>query len=383
MGPIEIIRYIAKQIIESVEYMLLRVLLRRPSGRRGGEPQRILIVQLNSMGDVIMSSAAVEAVRDRFPEKEIYMAVLPSTKELLDDDPDIDGIFVCGNRFWRDISRFRDSVKEIKRMREKRFSLCVDLGGTFGSMALSLLSGSSSVTGPLRGFRYGLFRSDTSLFFNKAVKQREKHIIRRYNELVGSLGCIPRSEEEKIYFPGEKKAEARKFMEDAGLEREGFFIVHPGAKWPPKRWPEDNFAQLISSARSRAVLVGAGYDRDSLERIKAASGRSDAVVACGLPLPSVAGLIENSSFFVGNDSSLSHMCAALGGRGVVLFGPTDPGVSRPLSEDLRVLHDRISCWPCTLYYRKDRCERGDNLCLKGITPERVLESLREITGGVR
>ena len=118
LGPIELIRYIAKQIIESVEFILLNAFLCKPDRGAEGDPEKILIVQLDSIGDVIMSSSTIKAIRNRFPDKMIDIVVLPHIKELVDNDPHVNEVYTCSDRFWRHLLKFKGSAYEVKKIRQ-------------------------------------------------------------------------------------------------------------------------------------------------------------------------------------------------------------------------------------------------------------------------
>jgi len=157
--------------------------------------------------------------------------------------------------------------------------------------------------------------------------------------------------------------------------------IHPGSGGVKKCWPPEGFADLIMGLAARGgysfrILLGpaeeGGYDEWTRGRLGGLGSR--VVTARGLPLHEVAGLLAAGSFYIGNDSGISHLAAALGLPGVVIFGPTDPCLWRPWGEGMRVVASDRECAPCGERYR----ECGDPSCLRHIAAGRVIEAFETL-----
>jgi ADP-heptose:LPS heptosyltransferase len=231
----------------------------------------------------------------------------------------------------------------------------------------------------------GVFRVKTGEFYDKTVELKQKHILKNCLEITAELGCRATDEKETFFVPERERQNGEEFLRKNGLENNSFVVMHPGAKWPPKRWPAEYYARLIDlfSAEEglKTVLVGVSSDGDLLKTVTEKSGISGTVLACGLGLGELASVIAGARIFIGNDSGPAHIAAAAGTPSVLLFGPTDPETCAPMSGNTTVLQDKVSCWPCTLYFRRDRCETGTNVCLKRIKPEKVLEASKVLLKG--
>jgi heptosyltransferase-2 len=126
-------------------------------------------------------------------------------------------------------------------------------------------------------------------------------------------------------------AAAARVIAQSGCSRSNLIVIFPGSGSPAKNWPADKFAALASKLSNRAnVAVILGPAEISIEPIFRDSGVR---VLKNLDLPTVAAIARLASAFVGNDSGVSHLAAATGASGVVIFGPTDPARWRPLSPD--------------------------------------------------
>jgi len=156
----------------------------------------------------------------------------------------------------------------------------------------------------------------------------------------------------------------------------------PGAQWDTKRWPQENFAALLSHVRDRTdarVRIYLGpreqtwYPDSSLARAAAADSAVEVVL---LPnLPEVARHLASVAVLVTNDSGLLHLAEAVGTPVLALFGPTVREFGYfPLLKSSRVLETELSCRPCSRNGKRP-CHRQDLACLTAISPEQVLDNL--------
>jgi heptosyltransferase-2 len=122
------------------------------------------------------------------------------------------------------------------------------------------------------------------------------------------------------------------FREEHALHTRKFLVIHPGSGSPRKNWQGyDPFIARWRSRHSEAIVVLNG----PAEAATPLSREANVLAATGLSLPQVAALVQDSRLYLGNDSGVSHLAGAVGGRGVVLFGPSDPAVWAPRGETLR------------------------------------------------
>jgi heptosyltransferase-3 len=131
-------------------------------------------------------------------------------------------------------------------------------------------------------------------------------------------------------------AAASRALAESKCGRSNLIVIFPGSGSPAKNWPADKFAALastLSRSNRASVVVILGPAEASIESIFREAGLA---VVKDLDLPTVAAVARLSSAFVGNDSGVSHLAAAVGASGVVIFGPTDPARWRPLSAGGRI-----------------------------------------------
>jgi ADP-heptose:LPS heptosyltransferase len=204
------------------------------------------------------------------------------------------------------------------------------------------------------------------------------HLLKQFDQ------CgIPASESSpKLYLNKSDREWAKKFWESKGVtleERSKVFILHPGSGSKKKVWPLDRFLSLARTLqgrlRSRMLVVLGPAEGPDVRKAFEEAGPSAPVLAKGLTLLQLASVMEGCRFFVGNDSGISHMAAALRLPTLGIFGPTDQRVWSPRGEETFVVCRGIHCSPCP-QERFFQCK--DSECLKAIEVSEVLEGLEEI-----
>ena len=168
------------------------------------------------------------------------------------------------------------------------------------------------------------------------------------------------------------------FISNLGLkEGERVLAIHPGSGSAAKNWSPENFARVADGVSERAkVLLISGPATDGVEEVRRALKKADSFVADNLPLIQLAAVLKLSTAYLGNDSGITHLAAALGVPTVAIFGPTDPAIWGPRGPGVRLLYDRSSCSPCSSEARSV-CSRQ---CLERIDPDRVIELLSPFFG---
>ena len=191
----------------------------------------------------------------------------------------------------------------------------------------------------------------------------------------------------RLYLTEKDREWAENFYESKGIssrERAEIIVIHPGSGSKKKSWPLDRFLELLNylqknvGSKILAVIGPAegGEIERAFEKMKWEMGPDAPLLAKGFSLPELASLIEGCRVFIGNDSGITHMAAALGVPTLALFGPTDPKVWAPRGENVTIVAPEIPCSPCS---REQFFECQLNDCIKGIKLTDVLESLAKLS----
>ena len=388
----ERIRYALKIVLESVEHIGWWIVLRNHKTQPHNEdlkqiqPSKILCLQLNAIGDVLMCTSSLKSLRARFPKAQIDVLTLTGTKHLLVGNANITHFHTCRGQFWRGAlfqrEKFLDDLDKLKQLTANEYDLSIDFGKSYESAVISAYLKIPVRLGFARIVQRGLFKTDASRFYSVTVQSTRKHIVENNAELLNVLGCVKSTDFGDFHISDADQEDGERFLSKHRLPTRKYAVVHPGAKWPPKRWPAKHVAQLIdlldTSLKLKTILVGASEDWRLLQDISQQS-QATPIVSCGdLTLGSLGAVLKEAAVFIGNDSGISHLSASLGVKTIVTFGPTDPQTCLAQGERVVALREDMPCWPCTLYYRRYQCEMGDNLCLHKLQPEKVLKAVKQL-----
>jgi len=131
-------------------------------------------------------------------------------------------------------------------------------------------------------------------------------------------------------------------------------MLHPGAKWPPKRWAAENFAEVIDRLQEkgcRVAVIGGPGEEEIIETIRRSRRTSPVYLWPPEPMETIWGLMEKADAFLGNDSGPMHLAAA-GTPVVALFGPLSPHRYAPPGERITIFYSALKCSPCPMYFSK-------------------------------
>jgi ADP-heptose:LPS heptosyltransferase len=343
---------------------------------------RILVIRLGALGDVVRTLPAVAGLRALYPHARISWLVEPASAEVVAACPDVDDVIVLprpalaadarGLRIPRLLGRSRSVVREL---RSRRFELVVDWHGILKSGLLAWLCGA-----PVRvGFASPYARELSSLFSNRHARLAPPPLsrFRRNAALVsylGGAGTAPGAG--TIPVDPATRQRIAKALDDG----RGAVVMHPGssAGTPWKRWPAARYADVARSlARDTGVAcwVTAGPGREErrlAETLVAEAAGAARHAPATRSVVELAALYAECSLFIGGDSGPLHVASAVGTPVLQLMGPTHPQENEPnpATPWRRVRVDQ----PCS------PCRRGcaEVHCMQAIEPESVIEAARAL-----
>lgn len=338
--------------------------------------QRILITRLRFLGDVVLSTPLVRAVRRAFPKAQIAYLTEKPYGEVLENNPNLNLIISLERKEIASLfltQRAFAHAAFIKRLRGKNFDMVIDLLGNPRSGLLSLLSGAAYRLGPARRRR--------AAYYTHPVPEPDRihNQIETHLEFLRPLGVDPAKANQKteVFLTTEERKEARSYLKENRLASRPLVIIHPGASWPAKRWLPERFAQAAERLKDKlgaTILLLAGPEEHALVREVAQKMKEPPHIAGGLSIRRLCSLLEACDLFLTNDAGPMHIACALKKPTLALFGPGDPRTWFPYHEEHGqvVIHPALSCWPC----HQDECNKMD--CMKAITVEEVVKKARQL-----
>ena len=331
---------------------------------------KILILKPSSLGDVVQALPVLRLLKQHYRDSEIFWWIEIGNAPLLEDDPDLAGIFRFDRERWATPWHWGDIWKSIRELRRHQFDLIIDLQALARSGTVGWLAGGKSFVGlhDLRELATGYY--DVSVPRPSPVT----HAVDWYLEVLKVLGVpvhwnfdwLPRRE-----------GVAREVEALWQLNGAPMVALLPGARWENKRWPAEHFRELVVTLRARRdlrfTILGSKTDSPLAQTIVGAAPGACLDLTGRTTLPQMIEVLRQCSVVVTNDTGPMHVAAALRKPVVGIFGPTNPERTGPYGQIQHSLqrHD-LPCVPCM----KSVCTYREPIaCLRGISPQRVADGV--------
>ena len=310
----------------------------RRRDRRIDERDRVLLIRLGAVGDVLRTLPAVHLIRKAFPALHLAWIVEDLSRELLEGHPEIDEVIRFPRREIREATRrprgLAARLATLRReLRARRFTVAVDFQGSLKSAALALLSKAPRHI----GFAPGHSREFSFLLTNEWVRPRGRHLNRVEKNCLMAEALGAAGDEIEAILPErpDEGREADTMIRSLNPRGAPLAILSPGSSrlQSGKRWPPEHFGRLASLlAASSGVLsiVVFGPGEETLARHAVSASEGKAVLAPPTSLRLLAALLRRAALFVGADTGPMHLAWIVGCPVVALFGPTDPALNAPL-----------------------------------------------------
>lgn len=330
---------------------------------RYGAPRRILVVKLDHLGDILMATPALRALRGAHPGVPIDAVVLPGSRVLLEGSPLVDRVLRYDSPRFRRGEPKRDLAGAssddraglLQALAPHRYDWVVELRGDEWT--------AGALLGALRPARR----------FDRGTVRMRDWLSRRLGRLRGRCSTPPLHEVETNLAivrdaisrsPDISRVEAPPWPH-AAIEldhlaaelaptldlTQPYAVVQLGATWAPRAWRARRFGAVAAALRAaydaQVVVLGMAEDSPLRDEFLAGGGPSDTSFFFGaLPIPAVGALLRRARLYVGSDGGMAHLAAACGTPSVVLFGPQNPARFRPWGPRITILHRAVDCYPC-------------------------------------
>lgn len=357
-------------------------LVRRLSRRRAPSPDvrpggTVLLVQWDHLGDGLLTTAMLPALRAQYPEASLEVLAAPWNREVFENAPEVNRVHVSHvNRFarggWLRLGWLAGILWWGLTLRRRQIDLAIDVRGELPMALLLWLSGARRRLG--WGCGGGGF-----LLTDIAPWEPDRPEVESRRALLRTIGIDPASlrvPDRPSFHPAEAArkavAERRPWSDTAGPR----VVIHVGAgtaakTYPAERWREV-IGRLIVERNAQVVLVGSPADRATAGRILEHRTWPRVADWTGtLRLAETAALIEQADLFVGADSGPAHLAAAVNTPAVVLFSGTNRiGQWCPWGPAVTVVHSPVACSPC----HRHVCPLADHPCMRNIRPDEIVRA---------
>ncbi len=341
-----------------------------------GSVRTILVRANNWIGDVVLASPALHALRLRFPGARISILARPAVTPALDGSSDVDEIIPI-----TPAERHPGGFLRLTRaLRVRRFDLAVLFQKAFEAALIARLSGARRIYGYATDRRSWLLTDPIP----ETAETRARHHALVFLDLAAAAGADVSDRTLRFPLSETDRRGAAAALWTGGLrEGEPFVAVHPGASKPPRAWhPErlgDAARRLSLEIGGRVVAVGGPPDASACS-VAAGTGGVD---LCGrTSVGQMAGVFEKARLVIASDSGPMHVAAAVGAPVVGIFGPGRPEKTAPFVAESRyaAIGLRFPCSPCRqdFFNECDPAPSGKPWCLEEIDVERVVAAARPL-----
>ncbi len=339
-----------------------------------GPVKRLLVRSTNWIGDAVMTTPAVRAIRESFPRAEISLLAKPWVAPVFAHSPHVDRIVVYdANGRHRGIS---GTLRLARDLRRHRFQAAILLQNAIEAALLTWMAGIP--------VRVGFDTDGRRLLLTHPVHRTRQvktiHQTGYYLAMLAGAGLRTGRPELFLRLGHDDRRRAARRLSGWGVTaRRKLIGINPSATFgPTKQWFPERFAALADRLQAAhdavIVLFGGPGDRVLGNRIAGAMTRPPVDLCGRTDLGEAMALIAACDLFVTNDSGLMHVAAALDVPLIAIFGSTNPATTGPFSARSRVVKSTVDCAPCL----QPRCPLGHMNCMRDITVDTVFAAAEEM-----
>ncbi|THI90497.1 MAG: putative lipopolysaccharide heptosyltransferase III [Nitrospira sp. CG24A] len=331
--------------------------------------KNVLIIKLRYIGDVLLATPTVRAIKAARPDVRVTMMVNRGTEDVLSGNLDLEEVVVLDKGSLGAQSRL------IAGLRSRRFDTVVDLTDGDRSAFLSWISGASVRIGFNDEHRW------RGKYYTRVVQSMPEveHRIDRDLESLKPMSIQADSKDLQLRVTPEEVDSADRLLDQLAVQRsQSTVILQPGARYWFKAWPPERYAELADRLTSQygcqVLIGGSSADLDLAQQIRQMTKSRPTIMAGRTTIKQFAAIAKRSALFVGSDSGAMHIAAAVGTSIVALFGPSNPREWGPRGGRAEVLYKEIDCRICF----HPTCTRGEQNCMRLISVEEVIAAAQKL-----
>ena len=334
--------------------------------------RKILLVRLRSIGDTVLATPSAFALKRFLPHAEVDILVEEWVAPLLSNHPHISNVIVLEGR------GLMARARVARELRSANYDVVYNLHGGTTATFLTRATGAPHRVG-FKTYQYAQLHTHTAPSPLLLWGQQKAHSVEQQLALLGWTG-VPVTDRPRTQLgiaPEAAKAIIQQ-LADAGLADRKIALIHPAAAFATKQWATENFARVVEFLAEHGfapVVIVAPHESAVLERLLAEL--SVPILSFDdLSLPEVTALAARSQLFVGNDSGIAHIAAAVGTPSVVIFGSSNIPHWRPWNRAAaEVVFEEMPCQPCHGYF----CEKfAQPECILRVPVQRVVAAIERV-----
>ena len=324
--------------------------------------QKILVIQTAFLGDVILATPVIKAIKQTFPGAEVHTLTIPGTSMIFQYNPYVTRRLVFDKK--KPFKKLTEFLKLISILRANQYEIAFSIQS---SMTSALLMYFSRI--PLR---VGFERQ--KLLTIPISEKRGLHTRERYLRLISPFSRKSFNSQTQIFWSTKEEQKVTAILRQFQPSNTMLLGIAPGSVWFTKRWPQDYFVSLLKMLANENIsifLIGGPDDRQLCQKIINQAQTPTINLAGELNILESAAFISKLDLMVTNDSAPLHLANAVKTDVIAIFGPTVKEFGfYPFRENDSVLEINLDCRPCSKHGGR-RCPERHFRCMREITPEMV------------
>jgi lipopolysaccharide heptosyltransferase II len=344
--------------------------------------RNVLAVRLDHLGDVLMTTPAIRALKKSRPGRRVTLLTSPAGAEVATLIPEVDDVIVYDAPWMKATAPRGSSTPEFAMIERLR-------AGAFDAAAIFTVFSQNPMPAAFLCYLAGIplrlahCHENTYQLLTDWVPDPEpaggiRHEVRRQLDLAAAVGCRTADERLSLRVPEAARSRARLLLRERGVDgSQPWIVIHPGASAPSRRYPAAGYAavarRLVTKAGWQVVFTGRAEERELIASIQERMGAPSHAFVGALDLGELAALIEAAPLLLANNTGPAHIAAAVGTPVVDLYALTNPQHT-PWGVPNRVLFHDVPCKNCF----KSVCPLGHHDCLRLVRPEAVLAAVFEL-----
>jgi heptosyltransferase-3 len=336
--------------------------------------ERVLVVRLRSIGDTVLATPSLHALRRFLPGARIDVLLEDWVAPLLEGSEEVDRVLTVRRKSQS--SRLRVA----RQLRAEGYDVAYNLHGGSTAALLMRASGATHRVG-YADYAYASLHNHAAPPSSQLWGREKTHSAEQQLALLGWTGVpvTDRPASRLVVTSAAADTVARRLDEEAKLSTgQPFALIHPAAAFDTKTWAAANFARVVEhlAARGLPVIAVAAHGEEKVFDEVRAHSRAPLAGFNDLSLPELTALAARASIFVGNDSGVAHIAAAVGTPQVVVFGSSNVAHWRPwTAAPAEVVREEMPCAPCPGY----TCAEFDAPeCIRRVPAERVIAAVERV-----
>ena len=337
-----------------------------------GKSKKILIFNVNWLGDVLFSTATIRNIRRNYPDSFIACIIPSRCYPILKGNPYLDEIIIFDEK-----ERQRSSLAKLRfvqLLKTKKFDVVFLLHRSFTRALICRLAGIPE--------RIGYYTKKRGFLLTKRIKPVGRDTLHRidyYLNIIEKAGLKVEDRYLEFFIDDTDVKFVEDFLNKKSIGKDDFLVaINPGGNWLPKRWPQAHWAmladKLIAEFGAKIIITGNYTDISTAHKIRDLMKEKPIIASGVFNLKQLGALCKRLHLFITADTGPLHIANALDAKRIIaLFGPTSPEITGPYPlKNTVILSKDVGCKvPCYVANCKD------NRCMKAVMPEDVIEKIRK------